>query len=223
MNPVSFRKTSALYHAQLLDRRWLSRVAFELEFTKPASFSFTPGQRIQLIREEVDREYSLVSTPLDDTISLCVRLVEGGKLSSALSTAQQGDVFTFRGPLGYFTFIPSPRQALFVATGTGIAPFVSMSRAGVKGFTLLHGVPDAGDLYYRELFESIQCEYIPCLSKEVEGQDFFGGRVTDYIAGIMPRIPYDFYLCGRGDMVRDVTLIVDELSAGSLLYTETFY
>jgi hypothetical protein len=39
----------------------------------------------------------------------------------------------------------------------------------------------------------------------------------------MPRIPYDFYLCGRGDMVRDVTLIVDELFSGSLLYTETFY
>jgi benzoate/toluate 1,2-dioxygenase reductase component len=223
MNPVFLRRTSTLYHAELLNRRWLSPAAFEVKFTKPASFSFAPGQRIQFIHEEIDREYSLVSTPLDDTISLCIRLVKGGKFSSALATAKKGDVFTFRGPLGYFKFVPSPRQAVFVATGTGIAPFVSMSRSGVKGFTLLHGVPDAGNLYYRELFESIQCEYIPCLSKALEGENVFSGRVTDYINRMMPRIPYDFYLCGRGDMVRDVTLIVDELFTGSLLYTETFY
>ncbi|MCG6537861.1 MAG: hypothetical protein L7F78_24860, partial [Syntrophales bacterium LBB04] len=108
-------------------------------------------------------------------------------------------------------------------TGTGIAPFDSMSRSGVSGFTLLHGVPDAGELSYRELFESIRCEYIPCLSKALEGKKMFNGRVTDYITRMMPRIPYDFYLCGRGDMVRDVTLIVDELFTGSLVYTETFY
>jgi benzoate/toluate 1,2-dioxygenase reductase subunit len=223
MNPISFRQTSTLYQAELLNRRWLSQAAFEVEFTKPASFSFTPGQRIQLIYEEIDREYSLISVPLDDTVSLCVRLVEGGKFSPAPATAKRGDTFTFRGPLGYFMFVPSPRQAVFVATGTGIAPFVSMSRSGVKDFTLLHGVPDAGDLYYRELFESIRCEYIPCLSKALEGEKMFNGRITDYLTRMMPRIPYDFYLCGRGDMVRDVTLLVDELFTGSLLYMETFY
>ena len=223
MNPAFFRKTSALYHARLLNRRWLSHVTFELEFTKPASFSFTPGQRIQLFREELDREYSLVSTPLDDTITLCIRLVKGGKFSSALSTARKGEPFTFYGPLGYFMFVPSPRRAIFVATGTGIAPFVAMSRSGVKDFTLLHWVPDAQDLYYRDLFESVQCDYIPCLSKVIEEGDRFGGRVTDYLSRVLPRSPYDFYLCGRGDMVRDVTHIVDELFPGSLLYTETFY
>ena len=223
MNPGFLRKTSTLYSAQLLDRRWLSQAAFEVEFTKPASFSFAPGQRIQLIGEKFDREYSLVSSPLDDTISLCVRLVKGGRFSSALSAARKGDTFTFHGPLGYFMFVLSPRRAVFVATGTGIAPFVSMSRSGVKGFTLLHGVPDARDLYYRDLFESIQCDYMPCLSKALEGGGMFSGRVTDYLARMMPRTPYDFYLCGRGDMVRDVTLIVDELFPGSLLYTETFY
>lgn len=223
MNPTFSRKTPTLYHAELLNRRRLSQVAFEMRLTKPTSFSFNPGQRIQLIHEEVDREYTPVSNPLDDTISLCIRLVEGGKFSSALSNAKEGDAFTFTGPLGYFMFIPSPRHAVFVATGTGIAPFVSMSRSGVKGFTLLHGVPDTRELYYREIFESAQCEYVPCLSKSIEGERMFSGRVTDYLARVMPRIAYDFYLCGRGDMVRDVTLIVDELFSGSYVYTETFY
>ena len=223
MNPGSFRKTSPLYPAELLNRRWLSRVAFELKFTKPASFTFTPGQRIRFIHEGVEREYSLASTASDHTISLCVKLVEGGRFTSVLSNAKKGDVFAFSGPHGYFVFMPSPRRAVFVATGTGIAPFVSMSRSGVKGFVLLHGVPNAASLYYEELFRSVQCEYIPCLSRGIESNDFFGGRVTDYLTKIMPRMQYDFYLCGRGDMVRDVTLLVDKKFSGSLVYTETFY
>jgi ferredoxin-NADP reductase len=223
MNPVPFRKTSPLYRAEMLNRRWLSKTAFEAKLTKPASFTFTPGQRIRFVHEEIDREYTLVSTPLDDTISLCIRLVEGGRFSSALAIAKKGEVFSFTGPHGYFTFIPSPRKAVFVATGTGIAPFVSMSRSGVQGFVLLHGVPDTVDLYYKELFRSMECEYTPCLSRALEGDKLFRGRVTEYLARLMPRMPYDFYLCGRGDMVRDVTLIADEKFSGSRVYMETFY
>ena len=221
--PASFRKAASLYRVELVSRRWLSESVFEVTFRRPAPFSFAPGQRIQLVREEINREYSLVSIPRDDTITLCVRLVKGGKFSSALSTAGDGEAFNFRGPLGYFVFVPSPRRAVFVATGTGIAPFVSMSRSGVRDFTLLHGVPEAAELYYKELFESIHCEYIPCLSKATGGENRFAGRVTDYLSRMMPRIPYDFYLCGRGDMVRDATRIADERFSGSLVYTETFY
>ncbi len=222
MNRPPFRRTSTLYHSQLLSRHWLSPSAFEATLAKPSSFNFTPGQRIRLIREEVDREYSLLSTPSDDTIHLCVRLVEGGVFSSYLADAKRGEDFPFTGPHGYFMFNPSPRRPVFVATGTGIAPFVSMSGAGVKDFTLLHGVPDAGELYYREHFESIGCEYIPCLSKAVAAGNLFRGRVTDYLK-MMTRIAYDFYVCGRGEMVRDVMLIADERFSGSLVYTETFY
>jgi hypothetical protein len=35
--------------------------------------------------------------------------------------------------------------------------------------------------------------------------------------------PKYFYLCGRREMIREVTLLVDEKFAGSFLFTEPFY
>jgi NAD(P)H-flavin reductase len=49
------------------------------------------------------------------------------------------------------------------------------------------------------------------------------GRVSDYLEAHLPDGAYDFYLCGRQDMIRDVTLLVDEKFPGSLVYAETFY
>ena len=51
----------------------------------------------------------------------------------------------------------------------------------------------------------------------------FHGRVTDYLRDKLPVTAYDFYLCGRREMIRDVTLLVDERFPGSHIYTEPFY
>jgi len=51
----------------------------------------------------------------------------------------------------------------------------------------------------------------------------FAGRVTDYLETELPPLPYDFYLCGRSDMIRDATLLVDERFSDSYVYTEIFY
>jgi len=45
----------------------------------------------------------------------------------------------------------------------------------------------------------------------------------DYIENHLPPLVYDFYLCGRSDMIRDVILIVDEKFPGSYVYTEIYY
>jgi benzoate/toluate 1,2-dioxygenase reductase subunit len=211
----------------LLGRRWLSQTAFELEIGSSAPFKFVPGQRIRLVQGETQRDYSLVSSPTDETIRLCVRKVEGGIMSSSLAAMEPGTRLHFTGPLGYFIFRTRERSAVFVATGTGIAPFVSMSRAGTRGFLLLHGVRLAEDLFYEsDLRRSVE-RYVPCVSggkgEETLPPDGFAGRVTQYLAHRLPEGPYDFYVCGRGDMIRGVTRIIDERFPGSLLYSETFY
>ena len=98
-----------------------------------------------------------------------------------------------------------------------------MAHAGVKTFILLHGVADPEDLFYEELFRSAARRYVPCLSKSNKAKSCFQGRVTEYIKNELPRKAYDFYLCGRGEMVRDVTLLVDDLFPDSLVYSEIFY
>jgi ferredoxin-NADP reductase len=128
------------------------------------------------------------------------------------------------GPHGYFTFKPSPRPAIFVATGTGVAPFVSMARAGTKGFTLLHGVKRAEDLFYRDLLSASAQRYMACLSEDASADPtVFAGRVTRHLERQVPPGACDFYLCGRSEMIRDVTWLVDDRFPGSRVYSEIFF
>ena len=111
-----------------------------------------------------------------------------------------------------------------MATGAGIAPFCSMMRSGAAGFTLLHGVDTPDDLFYADEFASAADLYVPCISKEYQpSKKYFSGRVTDYLKQHLPPAVYDFYLCGRREMIRDVTWLVDEKYINSRIYTETFY
>lgn len=213
-----------IHLTQLLKRRWLSGKTFEIELAKPLSFEHKPGQRIGLIYNSVSREYSIVSAPAENELVLCIRQVAGGMLSPQLSRVSVGSRLDFTGPHGYFTFQPSPRPAIFIATGTGIAPFCSMARAGIEDFTLLHGVSVAEDLYYHSVFQSTAKRYIPCLSETFSPSGaFFKGRVNDYLQTHLATGVYDFYLCGRQEMIRDVTFLVDEKFQGSHIYTELYY
>jgi len=218
-------KTRVATHiGALLKRQWLSNKSFEIIISVPPKFAFEPGQRIRLRLGEYEREYSIVSAPGVPEVALCIRFVTGGKLSVLLSVAETGTPLTVDGPYGYFTYKPSPRPAVFVATGTGIAPFCSMARSGVSGFTLLHGVSLPEDLYYSAQLRPSARRYIPCLTAaENLPANSFRGKVTDYLEQHLPPAAYDFYLCGRSEMIRDVTLLIDERFPESLVYTELFY
>lgn len=190
----------------------------------PPEFQFKAGQRIRLSLGEHERDYSIVSAPQESELALCIRMVAGGKLSVLLSIADIGTSFSINGPHGYFTYKPSPRPAVFVATGTGIAPFCSMARSGITGFMLLHGVSLPDDLYYASQFQQSALRYIPCLTgTEQIPPHTFMGKVTAYLEQHLAPGAYDFYLCGRYEMIRDVTLLIDERFPESLVYTEQFY
>jgi NAD(P)H-flavin reductase len=225
-NELAAQQTTGatIYTAKLLERRWISDKTFEIRLTRPPAFQFEPGQRIRLIHENIERDYSLVSVPDNETLSLCIRYIESGAFSPVLAAARIGSQFHFSGPHGYFLFQPSRRPAIFVSTGTGIAPFCAMVRSGITGFTLLHGVRSSDELYYSSVFRASAKLYVACLSdvsKPPAGG--FQGWVTDYLAMHLPPGSYDFYLCGCNDMIRDVTLLIDDRFQGSLVYTEIFY
>jgi ferredoxin-NADP reductase len=212
------------FSTRTIARRNLSPKVFELTLLKPTEFKFTPGQRVRFKHGRVCRDYSIASAPAEETIRLCIRKAKRGLLSPQLADAPESTSWTFTGPHGYFTFKASQRPAVFVATGTGIAPFCSMAASGIFGFTLLHGVEQAEDLYYRDLFQTRAAAYIGCLSGACpECIAHHPGRVTGYIETRLPRRAYDFYLCGRQDMIRDVTLLIDEIFQGSFVYSEVFY
>ncbi len=215
------------FAAELLHRSWLSEKTFEVELRRPSALHFQPGQRIRFVRGTMERDYTPISAPGSPRLALCVRLVAAGRFSPVLAAADIGTLFSFTGPHGYFIFQPSPRPPIFVATGTGVAPFVSMTRAGLTGFTILHGVRRADELYYQVEIRVAAGLYVPCLSHAPLESALppygYRGLVTKYLRDHLAPGTYDFYLCGRREMVRDVTLLVDERFPGSRIYTEIFY
>jgi len=218
---------AAIHTVELLHRRWLSKYAFEIGLSRPPSFEFKAGQTILLIQASIKRYYSLLSTPNDPNLSLCVHHLPEGRLSSVLASAQIGFQLKLTGPHGYFTFKPSSRMPVFVATGTGIAPFVSFARSGVSDFTLLHQAISADELYYQSYFHKITPKYFSCLSAAPTTESLlpglFCGKIAECIRKNLRPGSYDFYLCGEREMIREVTRLIDEIYPESRVYTEVFY
>ncbi len=223
--------------SRVLRCRPLSESAFEVELEWPPDFSFEAGQSIRAYIGGEGRDYSLAGSPSAQTLLLVIRRIAGGAVSPALAAAPPGSSLDFTGPHGVFTFTPSPRPAILAATGVGIAPFLSMIRRGTAGFTLLHGVRSADELFYRRELEAAAARYVPCLSRE-RAAGCYAGRVTAWARDHLPvghlragNLPagnpsqggFDFYLCGSRHMVRDMILLVDEAFPGSRVHTEIFF
>jgi len=220
-------KPGAIQTVELLQRRWLTRNAFEIELTRPPSFEFKPGQTIRFIHESLERYYSLLSTPDDSNLALCVCHLPQGNFSPLLANAEIGIQLNLTGPHGYFTFKSSSRKPVFIATGTGIAPFVSFARSGITDFTLLHQAISADELYFKSYFQKITPKYFSCLpvtpGKESSSSKLYHGKISECIRKNLHPGSYDFYLCGEREMIREVTSLVDEIYPESRVYTEVFY
>jgi ferredoxin--NADP+ reductase len=177
------------------------------------------GQRI------VQRPYSVASDPGvagTEGYEMYVRLVEGGAFTPLLWRLPIGHRMRMIGPKGKFTLAPDDdRTHLFISSGTGNAPFVSMMssllRQGRPRRTVfLNGVSYVRDLGYRELLEGWQSSgrypvtFIPTVSRpqapENAGWDGRWGRVETILNDVLDEhglTPADTiaYICGNPDMI----------------------
>ncbi len=212
---------------QVAGNRRLTENTFEIRFNRPEGFDFLPGQKISVLQEDLHRDYSLVGPRESSDLTICVRKITGGALSPILAGAATGDPFHITPAFGYFLYQPSERPVVFVATGTGIAPFVAYAHDGAQGYHLLHGVRLEEELYYRDLLSKAAGTYTPCISypkeKHLDESVYFHGRVTHFLDRSLPRGAYDFYLCGRREMLRDATRIIDQRFEGSRIFSELFF
>lgn len=184
---------------------------------------FIPGQFVSLTEpvegKPITRAYSLAGAPTGtNEFELCLNEVHGGRLSPQLFAMKPGDSIEMRLPLGMFILNDPPRDSLFIATGTGIAPFRAMLEAqlpkGTPAITLLFGVRYESHILYRAEFEAMATQYPqfrfwPTLTRPEEGWMGRTGRVQAHVAeAIGDRRDIDIYLCGMKEMVDDVRSIV---------------
>lgn len=199
----------------------------ELSLLAPDTIAFKAGQWISLnvwhpkLKQHVLRQYSIASPPSQhQQINLLFNRVPDGPGSNYLFSLHEGDPVTFQGPNGSFYLEEKAgRDLVFVATGTGIAPFRSMlftfleqSEAGT--LTLYWGLRSQRDLYYQNELEVLaqrhpNFRFITTLSRPEHGWKGLTGRVTTLVENNIASVNnVTFFLCGNGGMIRDMTAIV---------------
>src|SRR5437016_198438 len=122
------------FTARLVRSVALSELTKHLEFEMKGvpRFGFVAGQWLSFKQtmpdgEEITRAYSIASPPEDNNkFALCLNRVQDGFMSNFLCDMKEGSEIGCQGPFGDFILRPPLRGTIFIATGTGIAPFRSM-------------------------------------------------------------------------------------------------
>ncbi|TAL08105.1 MAG: hypothetical protein EPO00_07740 [Chloroflexota bacterium] len=201
---------------------------FTIKFDGPA-VPFESGQymTIGVIADGrlVQRPYSVASDPgvaESEGYELYIRLVNGGQFTPLLWQLPLGHRMRMIGPKGKFTLLPDDdRTHLFISSGTGNAPFVSMMRrlareGHPRRAVFLNGVSYQHELGYRSLVEgwaasgSYPVTYVPTVSRrtapENEGWNGRWGRVESIVAPVCDELGLTpantiVYICGNPDMI----------------------
>jgi len=185
--------------------------------------SFKPGQYVQLkvpkykmTRESEYRAYSVASSSESSrNLELLITKVDDGAVTTYVHDhMKDGEELTINGPFGDFYLQASGKDILLIATGSGLAPLLSILHQIEKEqidrkTTLFFGARRVKDLlYYDELkaFEKRLHEFtfIPTLSRPTEEDHWQGekGRVTNLIEKHIPEnAPMEVYICGSIVMV----------------------
>ena len=212
------------FAARLIRSVSLSKQTKHLEFEVRGvpRFGFVAGQWLSFKTnkpdgEEITRAYSIASPPAEDNrFALCLNRVQDGFMSNFLCDMKQGEEITCQGPFGDFILRPPLRDTIFVATGTGIAPFRSMlqwllaepTRHQEKQLWLLSGNRTEKDIYYHEEFLALAARhsnfhYLPTLSRGADDWRGLRGYVQEHVPGIVHgREDMHAYICGLDKMVK---------------------
>ncbi len=202
---------------------------FVLRYAPEADTTFLAGHFMMVYLEKEGKPhkkpYSIASSPsLDHQIELCIKLVEGGFVSTYFFNLKEGDVLKTSLPHGVF-LVREPWQddLVFVGTGTGIAPLRGMiqklyEKGCQKDIWLVFGNRYETDILYHDEWLALEKKhknfhYLPTVSRPetwkgetVYVQELvkktFAGRTTGL----------DFYGCGLVPMCKELKTALLEMN-----------
>tara|TARA_B100000959_G_scaffold271794_1_gene320346 strand:- start:907 stop:1650 length:744 start_codon:yes stop_codon:yes gene_type:complete len=196
--------------------------------TKPDEYSFKPGQYCTIGIDGLERAYSIVSAPHENELELFVELVPppDGMLTPEIWKLKEGQTISIRPRAkGIFVFKPKYKKHLFVATVTGVVPYISILRDYLHNnqegheFYLLFGASYQTEFTYKDEIEEISkthnefVKFVPTVSrpKETANSSWTGetGRVNEIVGKYIEKYNLDtentlIYACGHPGMIEDV-------------------
>ncbi len=188
--------------------------------------------RVKLTR----RAYSIASSPdVRDCLELFIVKVPDGELTPRLfELAEGGRMYLDPKIKGHFTLDDQPegKNLVFMSTGTGLAPFISMIRYHINKpsrpwnkLVVIHGVRLAIDFGYVEELEALakgnpDFVYLPAATREGEGSSWKGlrGRTPALLepetfktlcGWELDPLTSHVYLCGNPEMIKSVQAMLE--------------
>jgi len=206
--------------AKLESKKYLTPDVVELIFSCE-NFEFIPWQYISLqmsdVRWDFSRSYSIASGS-KNSFTLTVKLLKKWRGSSYLRKLWERSWKTrflkkskieYIGPLWDFQIQDTPTRKVMVATGTWLAPMISMLEAlpeKIEKILIFWGRYEQ-DLYYLDKLKSFKnIELRICVTRPNENFTWNTWRVTEYLYDI--HSDDEIYICWNPDMVRDVSNIL---------------
>jgi ferredoxin/flavodoxin---NADP+ reductase len=220
---------------------WTDRL-FSFKTTRNQGFRFKNGHFTMIGLEykgkPLMRAYSLASANYEDELEFFSIKVPDGPLTSKLQNIQPGDELLVNskatGTLIQDNLLPG-KNLYLIATGTGLAPFLSIIRdpeiyEAYDRIILTHGCREVEELAYQELItqhlpnhEYLGADvreklvYYPTVTRE---EYVNNGRLTDLLRlgkleqdiGLPAINPDDdrLMICGSPSMLKDITQLLDE-------------
>jgi len=202
-------------------------VRFEVPSELAEAFHFKAGQHLTLRAdiggEEVRRNYSLCTAPLENDLMVTVKRIAGGIFSNWVAeNLKAGDVIDVMTPHGSFTTSFDPgaaRHYVAFAGGSGITPIMSLVRTALaeeprSRFTLFYGNRDSSSVIFLEALAALKdrhmgrLEIFHFLDQEEGDVELFNGmldraRCDDAIAHLVgdPGSVDAWFICGPGPMM----------------------
>ena len=218
------------YETEIVRNEKLTDSIFLLEAKLPeGKLNFKSGQFALTYKEtsqkEENRAYSICSSPSKETIEFLIKLQKDGKVSPLLYQLKKGDKLKVRAPFGVFLIKePLPEEIIFIAGGTGIAPFRSMihdilEKNHKTKITLIFGFRHETDFLFREEFQSLKKNHENfkghyALTEPTSSWTDLKGRVTDVIPQILTNTENKhIYICGPNPMINNtLSILINNLN-----------
>lgn len=197
-------------------------IVLELDVDAAAAPAFLSGQyvNIDVPGSGQNRSYSFSSAPGEQRLGFLIKRIPGGVMSGWLADAKPGDRLDLTGPLGSFYLREVKRPLLFLAGGTGLAPFLSMleglARAGSEqAIHMIYGVTRDLDLVLVDEIEAYAARlpnfsFTTVVAEEASSHPQKGWVTQHMPAGVLHGGDVDVYLCGPPPMVDAVRRYFDE-------------
>jgi all-trans-retinol 13,14-reductase len=214
--------------ARLTAKKEIATSIYEFIFETDDEIDFRPGQYLSLqIDEKQKRMYSILEVK-SKNLYLLIDTKPQGDASKMFEKADAGFETNLIYPMGDFVLQENDNPKMFIASGTGITPMVSMIKEEMKKDLevkpiLLWGFRNDKDNYIeRYLSEEIKkgLQVITCVTQPSSEYKGYVGRVTGAIKGTLglPLDIYEAYICGNKEMVKEIDGILKSSGVDSIYF-----